>query len=230
MQQLIFFINGSGSPFWKKEKTVNGYTYYDDLCWPDEISTKLKEDWKTLLILYDSHSNPIDIRFPSFWDESMCDIFNRLVHEFLEKCVLELKAYEIVDKFTPLKQDPKLWEYRLDPIKYHLNLNSSFSSQEDFKKYLESIPETKSEQIAEVSYYKRFEISRKEYEAFNRKFLTFGNYNHFPIEFCPLTNRTFLAIMYSQGHGPDYHAMRIKREDILHNEIKVTDLIKNYFR
>jgi hypothetical protein len=229
MQTVYFYINGSGSPFWKEEKVdINGEFYYTDPHWLNDISEQLKKDWDKLVTLYSNYRNPIDSRFPSFWTNSMCNLFNNLACDFLKNSISELKTYTIIDKFTPLKQDERLWEYKFDPIKYHLNHNSSFYNKEDFKKYLESKLEFESNQVTDLPLYKGFIISYQEYKAFNRTFLTFEKYNNFSIEFCPLTNRTFLTTINNGGHAAVFSAMRIKREDIFQNEQKLIDLINNY--
>jgi hypothetical protein len=230
LDTIYFFINGSSSPFWEKEKIINGNIFYDNLCWPDEISASLKQEWINLRILYDTHRNPIDIRFPSFWSSSMCGVFNNIAYSFLEKCKLELVNYNIIDKFEPINEHDNLWEYRFDPIKYHLNQNKNFNDKTEFIEFLRNHEEKKSNFLSELSYYKKFQISYQEFKAFFRTFLHFGNYNHFSIEFCPFSNRTFLAIPFEAGHDLIYLAMRIKRIDILENENKLIGLVQNYFR
>lgn len=226
MEQIYFSNNGSACPFWKQEKVdVKGNIYYWDMFWPESLSDNLKNDWDRILTLYFNYNNPIDNRFPSFWNKSMCDLFNKMTYEFLQKSLIELNSYNVIDRFIPIKENEGLWEYKLDPIKYHLNFNTSIEDKDELKKYFESKYELTSYLVNDLPFYKSFLISDKEFKAFNRIFLNFGEYNHFPISLCPFTNRTFLTDINIGGHGAVYMATRVDREDILCNEKKIIELI-----
>jgi len=229
MELIYFSINGSSCPFWKEEKVDNkGNIYYWDMFWPESLSDNLKNEWNRILTLCFNYNNPIDIGIPSFWNKSMCDLFNTMTYEFLQKSLVELDNYKVIDRFIPIKENERLKEYRLDPIKYHLNFNASFDDKEEFKKYLDSKPELLSCYVIDILFYKNLIISDREFKAFNRVFLNFGEYKHFPISLCPFTNRTFLTDINIGGHGSVYMATRVDREDILRNEKKLIELINNY--
>ncbi len=229
MDIIYFNINGSSCPFWKDEKiNSKGGIYYSDMYWPESLSDNLKKDWDRLLTLYFNFKNPIDSNFPSFWNKSMCDLFNNLTDEFFQKSLLELNGHKLIDRFEPLIESDKLWEYKLDPIKYHANLNKSIDDKDELKKYLDTKIELTSNLVNDIAKYKSFRISSIEFKAFNRLFLNFGGYKQFPISLCPFTNRTYLTIISFGGHGAVHLAVRIDRDDIFNNEEKLIELLNSY--
>lgn len=229
MTKLYYHINGSGTPFFFEKKILdNGIIIYDKPYWPKVSTDEFRNKWEEISILYHNHSNPIDIRFPSFWDTTICDLFNSKVRAFFNLSVLYLKEFELIDSSINLKRDKRLFDYRMDPIKYHLGLNKTFDKREDFMNYLDENKEEESVLVSQIKYYKKFEISRKAYECFIRVFLSFDSYTNFSIEFCPFSNRTFIAIMNISYHYPIYEAIRITREDLLNNSEKILKYHNNY--
>lgn len=232
LEKLYFHINGSGSPFWKEEKKMKGgKLYYWELYWPENTQKEFDERWREIRILHSEHNNPIDLRFPSFWNISMCELYNEKVKDFFVYSKSVLTNYKLINRVKPLEVDKKFNEYKLDPIKYHLGFNKSFDSKKEFISFLNENQETESKLTSNnIDYYQRFEISVQDYYSFNRVFLNFGNYKSFRIAFCPFSNKTFLAIINSGGHFPCYEAMRIDRKDIVKNQKKILKYSKNYLR
>lgn len=225
MKDLYFYINGSGSPFWLEEhKDIYGNIYFSNLFWPQNPSKEFEKTWKSISIIFDSYRNPIDGQFPSFWTQSMCNLFNENVQNLLSLSKIELKNFNIINKFIPIIRDMRLPEYSLDPLKYHLGLNKNFNNKEAFEEYLKNKIETESLQIIDLPFEKNFRISQTEYYAYNRICLNFGNFKNFTISFCPFTNRTYITDINIGGHFAIYLASRIQREDILNNAEKIIRL------
>ncbi|WP_321319414.1 hypothetical protein [Labilibaculum sp.] len=231
MKKLYFQIDGSSTPFWKEENKRNdGTMYYHDLYWPENVKNDLREKWNEIQTLYFQYPNPIDRKSPSLWNDSMCELFNKKVTEFYEYSKRVLVDFELINRNKQIKVDEKLFEYRLNPIKFHLGLNKSFDNKSDFQSFMDNNKERESKLTASIELYKSFQISNREYESFNRLFLNFGDYKNFPIEFCPFSNKTFLAIINTGGHYAVYEAMRIDRIDIIQNPQKILKYIETYLQ
>jgi hypothetical protein len=133
MKKLYFYINGSGSPFWLDEKKdIYGNNYYWDLFYPTNPSEKFNNEWNAIQTLFYTFQNPIDRNFPSFWTQSMCNLFNNLVSDFLTTATSELFDYNLINKFSPIQQDERLNLYQKDILKQHLGLDSHFDNKYNF--------------------------------------------------------------------------------------------------
>lgn len=222
MKKLYFYINGSGSPFWLDEKKdIHGNNYYWDLFYPANPSEKFKNEWDAIRTLFYTYQNPIDRNFPSFWTESMCNLFNNLVSNFLTTATFELPDYNLINKYLPIQQDGRLNLYQKDILKQHLGLNSHFDNKHNFEIFLNNKLEIESVQIVNLPFYEPFKINQIEFYAYNTISLTFDKYTNFQINLCPFTNNTYLTNINTGGHGAIFLAVRIDRNDILSNPEKL---------
>lgn len=229
MDKIYFCINGSSTPFWRKENIDNyGGVFYSDFLWPENLPIQIKDLWAKIRTLYYFHDNPIDKKFPSFWNQSMCDLFNNLVLELYKSSIDYFHDFEILNKSTILKEDIRLRDYRVDPLKHHLGLNKRFNDKESLIYFLNENPEQESVLMLEHQHYQKIQISYKEYKAFNRVSLNFGKFHDFKISLCPYSNRIYLAIINTGGHATIFEAMRIERKDIFEQEEKLIELIEKY--
>ena len=230
MKKLYFHINGSSSPFWIEEKKNNfGNFYFDDLFWPKNASSELKNSWQKISILFQTFSNPIDNRFPSFWTQSMCDLFNQLVSDFLNFSQSELNEFLIIDKYIKINQDERLLTYRQNIIKSHLEFNKIIKSEKELEDYFKFKNEIKSVLTSDLPFEEYLKIEQSEYDTLNVLTLCYGIYNKFQISVCPYSFKTYLANINLGGHGPLYQLIRINRQDIFTNPEKLISLSKNTF-
>lgn len=222
MAKLYFHINGSGSPFWLDEKeNIHGNKYYSDLYFPKNVSEKFNKEWNILQVLFNTYINPIDRNFPSLWSQSMCNLFNNLVIDFLETATNDLKEYDIVNTYLPIQEDNRLSLYRKDIIKQHLGFNSQFNNKQDLEIFLNSKLEIASYQVRDLPFYEPFTINQIEFYAYNTINLTFEKYHNFHINLCPFTNNTYLTNINYAGHSAIFVSVRIDRKDILLNPEKL---------
>lgn len=225
---LYFYINGSGSPFWLEERENNvGGIYYWDLYWPENPSEEFKNSWRKISVLFETYNNPIDRTFPSLWTQSLCDVFNQIVGEFIRLSQIELPDYNIVNRYCSLNQDGRLIAYRQDILKSHLENNKIINDLVEFESYFKYRKEFNAILSSELPYDTNFRISQSEYDTLNRIRLRFGLYDNFEISVCPFSFRTFITDINIGGHFPVYQLMRISREDILNQQKKIIELSKN---
>jgi hypothetical protein len=227
MTILYFHINGSGSPFWLEEKkNILGELYYTNMIWPENVSTELKNAYRRILTLHRIHQNPIDINFPSLWTQEVCDLYNEFVTDFINLSNSELKEYSIINKNENFNQDSRLISYRQNILKSHLDQNKTFNTKKEFEEYLRSKQEFKSVLTNELDFEKITRIEQTEYNTFNRITLNFENYDNFQIALCPYSNKTFVIDINIGGHYAVYFAIRINRNDILNDQLKIISLAK----
>lgn len=230
MKTLYFFINGSGSPFWLEERKNNiGGTYFWGLFWPENPTVELKNEWHKIYVLFQTYSNPIDSSFPSLWTQSMCDVFNQLVEDFIKLSNEQLSDYQIINRYSKLTQDERLIVYRQDILKSHLNNNIIINNETEFKDYFNFRNEFNSTLSSEIPFETILRIERSEFDSLNRITLRFGSYDNFQVSICPFSFRTFITDINIGGHYPIYQLIRIQRDEMLSNPEKIIELGKLFY-
>ena len=230
MKTLYFYINGSGSPFWLKEQQNNiGGTYFLDLFWPENHSLELKNEWHKINVLFETYSNPINRNSPSLWRQSMCDIFNSMVEDFIALAKVELSEFNIINRYSKLKQDDRLVIYRQNILKSHTDNNKIIHDETEFENYFKYRNEIKSILASDVPFETNLKIQKSEYDSLNRITLRFGLYDNFQVSICAYSFKTFITNINIGGHFAVYELLRIHKEDILINPKKILALQKKVF-
>ena len=227
MTNLYFHINGSGSPFWLEEKkNIVGDLYYTNLFWPETPTPEFKIAYSRILTLYRTYQNPIDNQFPSLWTQEMCDLYNQFVTDFFNLSNSELKEYKIINKTENFIQDSRLISYRQNILKSHLDQNKTFNSKKEFEEYLEYKQEFTSILTTELSFEKITRIEQSEFNTLNKIILNFENYDNFQIAICPYSYKTYIADINIGGHYAVYLVLRVSRNDIFNDQLKLIRLLK----
>ena len=111
----FFFDYGSGTALWTDEPQPPEGEYFVDL---DRlpISRTLREVLQDLLVQYDSSLTWASPSDPGPWREPRCRQFNEGARQALDRLREELEpAWQIVDAFSELHEDPDLDRYLADP-------------------------------------------------------------------------------------------------------------------
>jgi hypothetical protein len=115
----FFFDYGSGTALWTVEPQGPDGEYFVDL---DQlpISRTLREVLQDLLVEYDSSLNWGSPADPGPWREPRCRRFNEDARQALHRLREELEpAWQIVDAFSELHEDPDLDRYLAGPAGFN---------------------------------------------------------------------------------------------------------------